>query len=97
MPSNNKGVVQTTIYQSFASVKPYGKISKCHKELSEATTSFLAKERMPLYTVSKESFVINNFSHVAIPQMYDTCAKTVSSELRQVDFYTSTTDLWSYN
>ncbi len=27
--------------------------------------------------------------------MYDTCAKTVSSELRQVDFYASTTDLWS--
>ncbi len=27
--------------------------------------------------------------------MYDTCVKTVISELRQVDFYASTTDLWS--
>ncbi len=64
---------------------------------------------MPVNTVSKEGFVglinkfdrryqlpsRNYFSHVAIPQMYDTCVKTVSSELCQVDFYASTTDLWS--
>ncbi len=64
---------------------------------------------MPVNTVSKEGFVglinkldrryqlpsRNYFSHVAIPQMYDTCVKTVSSELRQLDFYANTTDLWS--
>ncbi len=108
-PSNNKGVVQTTIDQSFTNATLYGKTSKRHKELTDAITRFLAKDMMPVNTVSKEGFVglinkfdrryqlpsRNYFSHVAIPQMYDTCVKTVSSELCQVDFYASTTDLWS--
>ncbi len=108
-PSNNKGVVQTTIDQSFTNATPYGKTSKRHKELTDAITRFLAKDMMPVKTVSKGGFVglinkldrryqlpsRNYFSHVAIPQMYDTCVKTVSSVLRQVDFYASTTDLWS--
>ncbi|XP_067281156.1 E3 SUMO-protein ligase ZBED1-like [Pseudorasbora parva] len=64
---------------------------------------------MPVNTVSRDGFVSlinkldrryqmpsrNYFSQVAIPQMYDTCVKTVSTELRQVEFYASTTDLWS--
>ncbi|KAI2645647.1 E3 SUMO-protein ligase ZBED1 [Labeo rohita] len=85
------------------------KTSKCHKELIDAITHFLAKDMMPVNTANKEGFVglinkldrryqlpsINYFSHVAIPQMYGTCVKTVSSELSQVDLYASTTDLWS--
>ncbi len=108
-PSNNKGAIQTTIDQSFTNATSYGKTSKRHKELTDAVTRFLAKDMMPVNTVSKEGFVglinkldlryqlpsRNNFSHAAIPQMYDTCVKTVSSELRQLDFYASTTDLWS--
>ncbi|MBN3296944.1 ZBED1 protein, partial [Amia calva] len=95
---------QTTINQT-----PYEKMSKRHKELTEAITRFLAKDMMPVNTVSREGFVSlinkldriyqlpsrNYFSQVTIPQMYDTCVKTVSSKLHQVDFYTSTTDLWS--
>ncbi len=108
-PSNNKGAVQTTIDQSFTNAASYGKTSKRHKELTDAVTRFLAKDMMAVNTVSKEGFVglinkldrryqlpsRNYFSHVAIPQIYDTCVKTVSSELHQLDFYTSTTDLWS--
>lgn len=37
----------------------------------------------------------NYFSQVAIPQMYDTCWKTVHSELSHVVQYAATTDLWS--
>ncbi len=108
-PSNNKGAVQTTIDQSFTNAASYGKTSKRHKELTDAVTRFLAKDMMAVNTVSKEGFVglinkldrryqlpsRNYFSHVAIPQIYDTCVKTVSSELHQLDFYASTTDLWS--
>ncbi len=108
-PSNNKGAVQTTIDQSFTNATSYGKTSTRHKELTDAVTRFLAKDMMAVNTVSKEGFVglinkldrryrlpsRNYFSHVAIPQIYDTCVKTVSSELHQLDFYASTTDLWS--
>ncbi len=87
-PSNNKGAVQTTIDQSFTNATFYGKTSKRHKELTDAVIRFLAnvKDMMAVNTVSKEGFVglinkldrryqlpsRNYFSHVAIPQMYDT-------------------------
>ncbi|XP_026028480.1 zinc finger BED domain-containing protein 1-like [Astatotilapia calliptera] len=64
---------------------------------------------MPINTVSREGFTSlihkvdqryripsrNYFSHVAIPQMYETCRKTVMFELSQAENYASTTDLWS--
>ncbi len=82
-PSNNKGAVQTTIDQSFTNATFYGKTSKRHKELTDAVN---VKDMMAVNTVSKEGFVglinkldrryqlpsRNYFSHVAIPQMYDT-------------------------
>ncbi len=87
-PSNNKGAVQTTIDQRFTNATFYGKTSKRHKELTDAVTRFLAnvKDMMAINTVSKEGFVglinkldrryqlpsRNYFSHVTIPQMYDT-------------------------
>ncbi len=46
-PSNNKGAVQTTIDQSFTNATSYGKTWKCHKELTDAVTRFLAKDMMP--------------------------------------------------
>ncbi len=60
MPSNNKEVIQTTIDQSFASVTPYGITSKCHKELTEAITCFLAKDIMPVNTMSKKKLCESN-------------------------------------
>ncbi|XP_030235456.1 zinc finger BED domain-containing protein 1-like [Gadus morhua] len=64
---------------------------------------------MPINTVTKDGFVSlirkldrrysipsrNYFSQVAIPKMYDTCRKTVESELGQIEHYACTTDLWS--
>ncbi|ROL48341.1 Zinc finger BED domain-containing protein 1 [Anabarilius grahami] len=60
-------------------------MSKRHRELTEAVTRFLAKDMMPVNTVSREGFVSlinkldrryqlpsrNYFSQVAVPQMYD--------------------------
>ena len=70
----------------------------------KAITHFLAKDMMPINTVSREGFTSlihkmdrryripsRNFSHVAIPQMYETCRKTVMFELSQAENYTSTT------
>ncbi len=106
---SSKAVQQASIPQSFASVTPYEKTSKRHKEITEAISRYLAKDMMPINTVSREGFVSlinkldckyqipsrNYFSRVAIPQMYDTCRQTVHSELSQVEHYAGTTDLWS--
>ena len=64
---------------------------------------------VPFKTVSKEGFVnlLNkvdkqykipsrrHFSHVAVPEMYAQCVKSVQSELKQIEFFACTTDLWS--
>lgn len=100
---------QSSIHQSFASVTPYEKSSKRHKEVTEAISRYIAKDMMSINTVSRTGFVslINildrryqmpsrtYFSQVAIPQMYDTCRGRVHSELSEVVHFASTTDLWS--
>lgn len=100
---------QTTINEHFASVTPYEKTLKRHKAITAAVARYVAKCMIPVSTVGKEGFLDlmkevdrryqvpsrNYFSQVAIPQMYEVCVVTVKAELQQVDFYTSTTDLWS--
>lgn len=95
---------QPSLYPSFSSGTPYDKTSKRYKEITEAITHFLAKDLMPINTVSREGFTSlihkvdrryripsrNYFSHVAIPQMYET-RKTVVFELSQAENYASTT------
>ncbi|CAI5669823.1 unnamed protein product [Oreochromis niloticus] len=107
--TKSTAVQQPSLYQSFSSGIPYEKTSKRYKEITEAITHFLAKDMMPINTVSREGFTSlihkvdqryripsrNYFSHVAIPQMYETCRKTVMFELSQAENYASTTDLWS--
>lgn len=84
--SSSKTVQQTSIHQSIASLTPYEKTSKRHKETTEAIARYLAKDMMPMNTVSREGFeslidkldrryqILSRsyFSQVAIPQMYDT-------------------------
>lgn len=57
MPSPASRSKQTSIQQSFASMTPYEKSSKCHKDITEAIARFLAKEMMPMNTVSRKGFV----------------------------------------
>ena len=109
LSSSKSKTLQQSISQSFACVTPYEKTSKRHGEITEAITRYLAKDMMPINTVTKDGFVSlirkldrrysipsrNYFSQVAIPKMYDTCRKTVESELGQIEHYACTTDLWS--
>ena len=64
---------------------------------------------MPIRTVEKPGFVAlvkkldrryeipsrKYFSQEAIPALYDTWTSKVKSELKQVEYFASTTDLWS--
>ena len=103
------GVKQKSIAQMFESVTPYDLGSRRHKEITDAITYYLAKDMVPFKTVSKEGFVhlLNkvdkrykipsrrHFSHVAVPEMYAQCVRSVQSELKQIEFFACTTDLWS--
>lgn len=107
--ASGKKVTQTSVQQSFASVTPYEKTSKRYKEITEAITYCLAKDMMPMRTVEKPGFVhlVNKldrryeipsrkyFSQEAIPNLYNTLTSEVKSELSQVKYFASTTDLWS--
>ena len=100
---------QQSIAQSFVSATPYEKSSKRHIEITEAITHCLAKDMMPINTVTRPGFLSlvhkldrryevpsrNYFSDVAIPNLYEKCRTTVESELAQVEYFACTTDLWS--
>ncbi|KAK0131088.1 Zinc finger BED domain-containing protein 1 [Merluccius polli] len=100
---------QQSIAQSFVSATPYEKSSKRHIEITKAITHFLAKDMMPINTVTRFGFLSlvhildrryevpsrNYFSDVAIPNLYEKCRTTVESELGQVEYFACTTDLWS--
>lgn len=101
---------QKTISDAFASVTPYEKGSKRQKDITDAITFHLAKDMVPINTVTKHGFanMIRSldqryvmpsrtyFSQIAIPELYDKCKAQVETELlSQVKFYAATTDLWS--
>ncbi|XP_057183056.1 E3 SUMO-protein ligase ZBED1-like [Triplophysa rosa] len=100
---------QHIITDVFASVTPYDKTSQRYKEITDSITHCLAKDMMPIYTVSKEGFQKmirtldkryqlpsrNYFSQVAIPELYNKCRSEVQLEISTVKFFSTTTDLWS--
>ncbi|KAK0152105.1 Zinc finger BED domain-containing protein 1 [Merluccius polli] len=97
------------IGDAFAHSIPYDKQSKRWKELTEAVAFCLAKDTLPLLTVQKEGFrqMIHKmdakynmpsrkyFSKTALPKMYDECRDGLETTLSTVEFFASTTDMWS--
>ncbi|XP_073714924.1 E3 SUMO-protein ligase ZBED1-like [Misgurnus anguillicaudatus] len=100
---------QSTISELFAAVTPYEKTSRRHREITNAITHYLAKDTVPFNVVTKEGFknLIQTldkrytipsrtyFSQVAIPQLYVECRNKTEAELMHVEYYATTTDLWS--
>ncbi|KAL6469047.1 hypothetical protein MHYP_G00225710 [Metynnis hypsauchen] len=100
---------QTSVTQAFDRIAPYEKSSQRHREITDAIAKYLAKDMVPIYTVSKNGFQNllltldkryqlpsrTYFSQVAIPELYITCRNKVETELRSVEYYATTTDMWS--
>ncbi|XP_052413836.1 E3 SUMO-protein ligase ZBED1-like [Carassius gibelio] len=100
---------QQSISSSFESITPYPVSSRRHREITEAITRYLAKDMVPIATVGKPGFLhlMNTidkrynipsrtyFSRIAIPQMYEHTRDRVMLELRDVEHFACTTDLWS--
>ncbi|XP_043091960.1 E3 SUMO-protein ligase ZBED1-like [Puntigrus tetrazona] len=100
---------QKVFTDMFASLKPYDRSSPRYKEITDSITHFLAKDMMPIHSVSKVGFqnMIRTldkryqlpsrhyFSHVAIPTLYNSRRGEVQKEMAKATFFSTTTELWS--
>ncbi|KAL4008423.1 hypothetical protein ACER0C_002275 [Sarotherodon galilaeus] len=100
---------QGSLTELFEGVTPYEHTSKRHMEITKAVTHCIAKDMMPVNTVTKPGF--NNlvttldkryrmpsrtyFSQTAIPELHMQCRRRVAAELKAVEFFAATTDMWS--
>ncbi|KAM4590974.1 E3 SUMO-protein ligase ZBED1-like [Odontesthes bonariensis] len=100
---------QLGVAEAFARAVKYGAGSERHRGLTDAVARYLVEEMVPFNTVEKPSFraLLNKFdrqyelpgktyfSQTAVPKMYSTARAAVQCELREVDFFSATTDMWS--
>ncbi|XP_036940317.1 E3 SUMO-protein ligase ZBED1-like [Acanthopagrus latus] len=100
---------QTTITATLHRATPYPSTSQRHAEITDAITFYLAKDMCPISAVSNKGFksmvkildkkyVIpsrNYFSKVALPALYEKCREEIEREITTVEYFATTTDLWS--
>ena len=102
-------VGQSTMEESLARTQKYDHKGKKWKEITDAITYCIAKDSLPIYTVEKRGFrrltqtldscseipSRSYFSKTAIPSLYASTVDKVKEELSSVQYFASTTDLWS--
>lgn len=100
---------QQSIASSFVNSQPYSHQSKKYKDLNKAIAYFICKDGLPLYTVEKEGFQSmirtfdsryevpsrSYFSRSVIPDLYSSTKEKVAQKIAGVNFFSSTTDMWS--
>ncbi|XP_024118468.2 zinc finger BED domain-containing protein 1 [Oryzias melastigma] len=100
---------QQTLTSVFAKLTPYDKGSQRWTSITDAVAFHIAKDMYPLRTVEGAGFqkllkVLDPryelrsrkfFSNTAIPQLYTNCRTKVAQDIQNVQFYATTSDLWS--
>ncbi|XP_022073035.2 E3 SUMO-protein ligase ZBED1-like [Acanthochromis polyacanthus] len=100
---------QTTLPESITNCVPYDKNGARWKAITEAITSYIATDMLPIYSVEKRGFnhllkvldakyVVPSrkyFADVALPHLYNTTRQKIRNKLEEVAFYSATTDMWS--
>lgn len=108
-PATSASVKQMSITQAFTNATQYEKSSRRWKEITDAICYYIAKDMTPLATVERSGFKHlvktldrrytvpsrSHFSKTALPDMYKTCCKNVAAELKNVQHFAATSDLWS--
>ena len=101
--------LQPTMLAALARSQPYDRKGKRWAKLTNAVTYCLAKDSLPIQTVERLGFTAllkefdsryqipsrKYFSQTALPSLYSTTKEKVTGELKQVKFFSATTDLWS--
>jgi hypothetical protein len=102
-------VVQPRIMAAFTSSQAYKTSSHRHKQITDSVMNFMVKSTQPFSLVEEASFqnmlhVLdprydlpgrNHFSQTELPLLYEAKRSQVSSELRSVKRFATTSDLWS--
>ncbi|KAK0140110.1 Zinc finger BED domain-containing protein 1 [Merluccius polli] len=108
-PRQCSAPAQATITATLHRATPYPSTSQRHAEITDAITFYLAKDMCPINTVNNEGFksmvktldkkyVIpsrNYFSKVALPALYEKRRGEIEREITAVEYFATTTDLWS--
>lgn len=100
---------QLPIVEAFERVTKYKRDSIKWRTLTDSVTRYIAKEMQPFNTVEKPAFkeMLQNFdnkyelpgktyiSKTAIPNLYNQVKEDILKDLKQIPFYSATTDMWS--
>ena len=100
---------QQSIQQSFEMGQPYERNGKKWQQLTDSVMYAIAKDSMPFTTIEKPGFLkmLHTFdpryvppgrkyiSKTAVPHLYNATREKVEMELKKIQFFSSTTDLWS--
>ncbi len=85
------------------------KKTKRHGDITKAVAYCIAKDMLPISLVENEGFknlihVLDpryelpgrkHFSQTALPRLYTECRETVERQLQNVQFFATTSDIWS--
>ncbi|XP_051784409.1 E3 SUMO-protein ligase ZBED1-like [Erpetoichthys calabaricus] len=108
-PATSASAKQMSITQAFTNATQYEKSTRKWKEITDTICYYIAKDMTPLATVERSGFKHlvktldrrytvpsrSHFSKTALPDMYKTCCKNVAAELKNVQHFAATYDLWS--
>lgn len=100
---------QSTITEAFHRQSKYSRNSAKWCALTESVVRYIAKEMQPFNTVEKPAFrdMLQTFdrqyelpsrkyvSQTAIPELYNRVKDLILNELKDIKFYSATTDMWS--
>ena len=101
---------QPTITSTLKKVQKYNIQTKKWHDITNAVTFCLSKDSLPIYMVEKLGFanLLNkwtqnmiylpsskHFSKIAISVLYEETRQRLASDLKEVGFFLTTTDMWS--
>ncbi len=100
---------QTTLTLAFDKSTLYVKTSKPWKEVTEAVTFYLAKDKISIKIVENEGFkrllrvvdpryklhCLKYFSSTVIPNLYSVCCEKIERKVQNVQVSATTSNLWS--
>ncbi len=107
--TSTSATTQQSLMSSFSKAVPYDKKTKRHGDITKAVAYCIAKDMLPISLVENEGFknlihVLDlryelpcrkHFSQTALPRLYTECRETVERQLQNVQFFATTSDIWS--
>ena len=103
------GKSQVSIVDSIKATQKYDRNGKKWQKLTDAVTYCIGKDMLPVYTVEKPGFVSllkqfdpqyelpsrKYFSKTAIPKLYESTRESMLQSIKNIAFFSATTDMWS--